>query len=105
MTDVTDKIFALAEAAAIEARCCIRCQKHPGQLVTSEEPDASYEELADRQLLAWEFLVRRACKEIHPDVDPDRHLQPALIYALQSVSEECPDCVADELAKGPSDDT
>jgi len=103
MADVTDKIFALAEAAAIEARCCIRCKKHPGQLVASEELDASYDELADRQVLAWEVLVRRAGKEISPDVDPDRQLQPALIYVLQSVSEECPECAADELVKGPSD--
>jgi hypothetical protein len=43
--------------------------------------------LAARQRAAWNTLVQKARETLSEELDPDRDIQPALIYVLQSVEE------------------
>lgn len=82
---MNDELLKLATEAALEAGCCTRSTVQPNRLIAIEDVDD--EEMAVRELAAWNALAAKAKNTISEELDPDREIQPALIYVLQSVEE------------------
>jgi len=75
--------LGLANECALETGALRRCSKHPDIYITGESSDA--------EAAAYVMLVDKvAARDL--GVNADLVLQPALIFALQSAYDECPDC-------------